>query len=200
MKKIIVTIAAVFAFGFVNAQEVKFGVKLGLNNPKISGDFAELGQTTKIGFNLGGFAEIGISDKLFIQPELLFSTQGTNIKESEFLEKTKWNLNYLNIPLMAKYYVVDKLSIEAGPQFGFLLSAKVKYTDSEYDESVSLDVKEGFKSIDFGFNIGGGYDFTDNFSLGLRYNFGLSNIVKSELGEGADAKNSVLALSAMYKF
>lgn len=209
MKKIILSVAAIFAFGVVNAQEVKFGAKAGLNLANLTGDVEDA--STKVGFNVGGFVEIKISDKFVFQPELLFSTQGAKedysidygdgeVEKSESTLK----LNYLNIPLMAKYYVADKFSLEAGPQVGFLMSAKADvdytYSDGEgYTESVSgsTDVKDSFKSIDFGLNLGAGYDFSDNFSAGVRYNLGLSSI--SDDSE-SDVKNAVISIGVGYKF
>tara|TARA_R110000868_G_scaffold63569_1_gene191755 strand:+ start:113 stop:685 length:573 start_codon:yes stop_codon:yes gene_type:complete len=190
MKKIILTVAAVFAFGFSNAQETKFGVKGGLNLANLAGDIEN--NSSKIGFNVGGFVEIKVSDKFAIQPELLFSTQGTKFEADG--DDLKFNLSYLNIPVMAKYYVANAFSLEAGPQIGFLTSAKVALG------SEKEDIKEDFESIDFGFNFGAGYDFTENLSAGVRYNLGLSNIAKTEAGDNTKVQNSVLSLSLGYKF
>jgi len=212
MKKIIVTVAAVFAFGFANAQETKFGVKGGLNVANLTGDDDE-DNSSKIGFNAGGFVEIKVSNKFAIQPELLFSTQGTKAEFSEDLGNGdsysadgKLNLSYLNIPVMAKYYVADKFSLEAGPQIGFLMSAKSKYTETLTQGNVTTtssaeeDVKSDFESVDFGVNFGAGYDFTENLSLGLRYNLGLSNVYKTESGDNFKNSNNVFSVSLGYKF
>ena len=200
MKKIILTVAAVCAFGFANAQETKFGVKGGINLSNYSGDSDDY--EGKVGFNVGGFAEIKISDKFAIQPELLFSTQGAKFSESgpDFTVTYKENLSYLNIPVMAKYYVADKFSIEAGPQIGFLVAAKGKgegnFTGTNFSESE--DIKSDFNTVDFGVNFGLGFDFTEKVSLGFRYNLGLSNVIKDS-SDFKDA-NSVLSLSIGYKF
>lgn len=102
---------------------------------------------------------------------------------------------------MAKIYVIPNLSLEAGPQLGILVSAKEKYEENMGGVITSSDedVKDSFKSIDFGFNVGAGYDFTEHFGAGVRYNIGLSNI--ADAGE-SDFKlnNSVLSLSVGYKF
>lgn len=209
MKKIILSVAAIFAFGVVSAQETKFGVKAGLNLANLTGDVENA--STKVGFNVGGFVEIKLSDKFVFQPELLFSAQGAKSDysvdygagENEKFESTV-KLNYLNIPLMAKYYVADKFSLEAGPQLGFLMSAKAD-TDYTYNDgdgftesvSTSVDVKDSFKSIDFGLNLGAGYDFSDNFSAGVRYNLGLSSISEDS---NADVKNAVISVGVGYKF
>jgi len=193
MKKVLLSAVAVMAFMSVSAQETRFGVKAGANLANFTGDVDDL--DSKVGFHVGGFAEIKLTDKFAVQPEILFSTQGAKYKESGYEEKT--NLSYLNIPVMAKYYVAEKFSLEAGPQIGFLLSAKSKFDGG--GESGDVDIKDGLKSIDFGVNFGAGYDFTENLSVGLRYNLGLSNISDSEEGDGK-IKNSVFSLSVGYKF
>ncbi|CAN1516369.1 Outer membrane protein beta-barrel domain containing protein [Flavobacteriaceae bacterium] len=180
MKKIILTAAAVFAFSFANAQDTKYGVKGGLSMSSTS----EEGASSLLAFHLGGFAEFKISDKFAVQPELLYSAQGAKFTGGNL------NLNYINIPVMAKYYVADAFSIEAGPQIGFLMSAKADGTD----------VKDGYNSTDFALNLGAGYNLNETMSLGLRYNMGLSNAVKDFEGVSTDSKNSSIQLSFGYKF
>jgi opacity protein-like surface antigen len=191
MKKITLSIIAVLAFGFANAQGVKFGVKGGISLTNLTGDDIE-DNSSKVGFLVGGFAEIKLTEKFAIQPELLFATQGTKFEADG--DDLKYNLNYLNVPVMAKFYVADKFSLEAGPQIGFLLSAKAKAGDEDED------VKDFFKSVDFGVNFGAGYDFTENLSAGVRYNLGLANILDTEEGNDSKIKNSVFSLAVGYKF
>jgi hypothetical protein len=193
MRKIILSAIAVMAFGFTNAQETRFGVKGGLNISTVVGGDVE-DTKSLVGFHVGGFAEINIVQRFFIQPELLFSTQGTKV-DGPFGTDADIKLNYLNIPVLAKYYIVDKkFSVEAGPQLGVLLSAKAE------DE----DIKDFTRSVDFGFNIGAGFNFTDNLSVGLRYTIGLSPLSDEDIDNEDDyydsAKNSNLALSLAYKF
>jgi opacity protein-like surface antigen len=181
MKKIILSAVAVLAFGFTNAQGVKFGAKVALNVATFTGDVEDA--SSLVGFQVGGFAEFKVSEKFAVQPELMYSAQGASGEGSDS------KLGYLNIPVMAKYYVAKSFSLEAGPQIGFLLSAK---EDGE-------DFKDYLSSTDFGFNFGAGYDFTENLSAGLRYNLGLSNIIDSEDNDGS-IKNSVFSVSLGYKF
>ncbi|GAA3737582.1 MULTISPECIES: porin family protein [Flavobacterium] len=191
MKKIILSAIAIMAFTFANAQSTRFGVKGGLNITTFAGgnywDASSL-----VGFQVGGFAEIKVIERLAIQPEVLFSTQGAKLKFAGDKYDTK--LNYINVPVLAKFYITKQFTAEAGPQIGFLVSAK---SDGE-------DVKDGFKSVDTGFNFGLGYNFTDNFSVGARYTVGLSNIADNNADtwdEYYDSpKNSVFAITAAYKF
>ena len=95
---------------------------------------------------------------------------------------------------MAKFFVAKGFSLEAGPQIGFLMSAKVK-ADGE-----SADIKELYESIDFGLNFGAGYDVSENINIGLRYSLGLSNILKVEEGDDSKLNNSNIAIAVGYKF
>ncbi|QSB28140.1 PorT family protein [Flavobacterium circumlabens] len=193
MKKIILSMLAILVFGFANAQKTRFGVKGGLNVSSFTGGDYYDDSKSLIGFHVGGFAEIKVIERLAIQPELLFSTQGAKLKyigDSDIDNK----LSYLNVPVLAKFFITKEFTVEAGPQVGFLLSAK-------YD---SEDAKDDFKSVDFGFNFGVGYSFTDNLGVNLRYTVGLANIADYETDNVEDfldsPKNSNLALSLAYKF
>ncbi|MFV7235983.1 MULTISPECIES: porin family protein [Flavobacterium] len=209
MKKYILTAVTVFVFALTNAQKVNFGAKAGLNVANLTGYFPD--SSPLIGFNAGIFTEIKITDKFAVQPELLFSTQGNKMKipvldaSSVFLYSYdgKWNLSYLNLPVMAKYYILDKLSIEAGPQIGLLLSAKAKYSSDRALPSLNTstseyDIKNYLKSIDLGLNFGAVYDVSKNLSVNFRYNLGLANI-NNEPMSSSNIKNKVFSLSLGYK-
>ena len=176
-----------------------------MNISSITGDADLYGDvSSKIGFQVGGFAEIKISDKFAIQPELLYSAQGAKSKNSELggtsIYKSTIKLAYLNIPLMAKYYVDEGFSLEAGPQLGFLLSAEDEEIEIFEGESTTTttDIKDASNSTDFAFNVGAGYDVAENINLGLRYSIGLSNIVKDS--GPISVSNSNFAFAVWYKF
>ena len=124
------------------------------------------------------------SEKFSFQPELLYSGQGydTDIDSEGIIA-----LNYLNIPLMAKYYATKKLSLEAGPQIGFLLSTK----------GGTEDYKDLFKTTGFGVNMGIGYKLDNGLNFGARYNWGLSNI---SVTNDVTMNNSVFQFSVGYFF
>ena len=193
MKKIILMVVMVFTFGFVNAQgkeDMAFGIKGGLNISTITNaDVDGVNSKSLVGFHVGFFGEFMLGDKFAIQPEVLYSTQGTKIELKGDLK-----LDYIAIPVMAKYYVADSFSLELGPQIGFLVSAKAK------SGGESEDVKDELKSTDVSLNFGLGYDITENFMIGARYNLGLTRL-QDELLPGEDeSKNSVFQISIGYKF
>ncbi|RKR11157.1 outer membrane protein with beta-barrel domain [Flavobacterium sp. 90] len=191
MKRIIFAAMAVMVFGFANAQKTRFGVKGGLNVTSFAGGY-NYNAKSLVGFQVGGFAEIKVIERLAIQPEILFSTQGA--KQELSMTNFDSKLNYINVPVLAKFYITKQFTVEAGPQLGFLVSAKQD----------GHDAKDSYKSVDTGFNFGAGYNFTDNVSVNLRYTVGLSNIgdySTNTIQQYYDSpKNSVLALTLGYKF
>ncbi|UFH35579.1 outer membrane beta-barrel protein [Flavobacterium acetivorans] len=147
MKKNILTAAAVFVFGFVNAQEAKFGVKAGADFASMHGKFAGNSYSeSETGFYVGGFVDVAVSDKFHVQPELLY----VSVKD----------LDQIQIPVLAKFGVAEKFNVLAGPNFGFI-----------------LDAGEGAKSFNLGLDLGASYDLTGNLSLDAKYNYGLTNLI-----------------------
>ncbi|MGJ8593286.1 MAG: porin family protein [Aquaticitalea sp.] len=201
MKKLVV-MAAVAVFGFSQAQaqeEIQFGVKAGVNFAKLTGDAVE-DADGRTGFHIGGVVEIPISEKFSVQPELLYSQQGLQSKESfEGIEyESKLKLDYIHVPVMAKFYVTEGFAIEAGPQFGFNVSAKEEYSVGDDSEEDDLDNVAGF---DLSLGAGVSYKLDNGLFFGGRYMFGLSNVNEDE-EEGFDDNltNSVLSLSVGFMF
>ena len=182
MKKLFTITMALVAFT-ISAQNVTFGAKAGLNFASMVGDDAE-GLDGRTSFHLGATAEIEISESFSIQPELLYSGQGYSYNDATA------KVDYINLPVMAKFYVADGFSVEAGPQIGFLASAKADVG------GVSVDIKDELKSTDFAFNIGAGYKVSSVLNLGLRYSMGLTDVEDDSNG----FKHSVFLLSIGYNF
>lgn len=171
MKKLILSFLVVIAFGTVNAQDMKFGVKAGANFSNLTGDADVDGRT---GFYIGGLVDFGISEKFHVQPEILYSMEGG--KDAE--------LDFVRIPIMAKYYVMDGLNLQAGPVLGFKVGGE-EFTD------------EATKSMDFGLGFGGAYEMPIGVFFDLRYNFGMTNI--SDV-DGFDVGTSGFQVGLGYRF
>ncbi len=203
MKKVLLSAVAILTIGFTYAQKAQFGIKGGLNiaNENFVGNGAP-STNSFTGVNVGAFVEIKISDKIAIQPELLYSTQGTKLNwfdSASGVTINSFKLNYINIPVMLKYYAVNKFSLEVGPQIGFLTSAIVNGTSGV--TTVDVDAKKFYNSTDFGINFGASYDFTKKVSTGIRYNLGLSNIGSNQfVSNGDKITNSVFSINLGYKF
>ena len=200
MKKLcIVAVIAIFSFASVNAQNVRFGAKAGVNLAAINGDETD-DFDMRTSFHVGAVVEIPISDKFSVQPELLYSSQGaeSELSEYEITGKLKFKLDYLNIPIMMKYYVIEGLSLEAGPQIGILLDANAEIEVG--DESEEQDMKDEMKGIDFGLNAGVGYQLENGLNFSARYNFGLANINDTEEADDFKLHNGVIQFSVGFFF
>jgi hypothetical protein len=171
MKKIVFVAAALLMVGIYSQAQVKFGVKAGANFYKFSGSDAKIGSVSpkfQPGVAGGVFANLTVSKQFSVQPELLFSMEGSKYEESG--DKLMYKTNYLNIPVMAQYNNPSGFYAETGPQIGFLMSAKAD------DGTNTTDIKDSFKSINFSWALGAGYKLANGFGFGARYNFGLANV------------------------
>lgn len=197
MKKILLSAVAVMALGYAaqaQSEDMKFGVKAGLNISNLGGDMETDGSRT--GLHIGGVAEFKISETFSVQPEILYSMMGAKVKEADFesLDVVEYdiNLDYLSIPIMAKYYVAEGFSVEAGPYVSFLMSAKEDGNDA----------KDYYKGVDFGLGGGVAYDLPMGVFFQIRYSAGLSDINDFEVEglESAKITNNALQVSVGYKF
>ena len=190
MKRIFLAVSMVtlFAAGAA-AQGISGGLKAGLNLANMNGDDVE-DTDMKIGYHFGGYAKISFTEAFSVQPELLYNAVGAKSSEGDF--DANYKFNYVSVPVMLGYSF-GKISIQAGPQIGFLTSAKLKVEGG--GDSEEVDLKDDLKGTDFGVNVGLGADF-GKLNAAARYCIGLSNIVDSD---DADVKNGVIQLSLGYK-
>lgn len=234
MKKILVL--AVLAVGMMfcaNAQETTWGIRGGLNISNVADKYTgnvENGESksdyetdfkSRIGFHLGVIVDLGLSESFYIQPGLFFTTRGMKYKDSSEDEKyeEKYNLNYLQLPILASYRIAlsdnVKWHINAGPYLAYGLGGKVKWEDS-YDGETEKgdykafgtsdedadedDYKAGLKRFDAGLSFGTGISINKVY-FGLTYDLGLTNIAdKKEWGDDYKLKNRNFAISVGYNF
>ncbi|WP_029033197.1 porin family protein [Salinimicrobium terrae] len=201
------------------AQNSNFGIKAGANYSTLSGNTG--GETNYLpGFHAGFTSEFRLSPIFSLQPELLYSLVGIQVEydysigEATFSSDQKIKLGYIHLPVMVKYFVLPSISLQAGPQIGYLASAKNVYESAstfpgepEMRESGTEDIKDQLKEISLGLNFGLGYEFQNNLFLQARYHVGLSDISDYDQemeedfeGELDKIKNSGFQVSLGYKF
>jgi hypothetical protein len=150
----------------VLAQEVTYGMKGGLNisdvviqhyiNPDAESKF-----TMKLGPHFGVFASMKLTEQLSFAAELLYSNKGVHAG-------TRINLNYLNLPLLIRYNLSKKFLLEAGPELGYLASARSRYGNVSNTWNNKLD---------FCLDAGLQYRLSEKTSVGARYSFGLLSVI-----------------------
>jgi len=169
----------------------RMGIKGGLNLSNLYLDDVS-DENARIGLNIGVYGQLLSSDVFALQPELLFSTKGSHNEFDGFADQTvKFNLNYLDLPVLAVFKLGESAEIHAGGYASYLLNANISYDGDLGSGSEDLD-RDNFKSFDYGLVGGFGLNF-GALQVGARYNFGLVEIADSDAADLiiGDAKNSV---------
>ncbi|MCB0497904.1 MAG: PorT family protein [Cyclobacteriaceae bacterium] len=181
MKKIYVVLVAVLLVGSLSAQaQFKFGIKAGANFSKFSSTDPNVQAQNLTAWHGGLMAEIKLPI-IGIQADALYTQNGTKFDGSQALQEIK--STYIQVPVVAKVYILKVLNIQAGPQFGFLTGAK----DGE-----NVDIKDQLESSDLQIVFGAGLDLGP-LNAALRYNIGVKDINKDLVNY--DLKNNAFTLS-----
>ena len=195
------------------SQESRFGVKAGLNYATIAGDLTE-GINPRLSGHIGVFVNFEFSGKFSIQPELLYSSQGfrfntdlafiqtenPQVNEPDFT--TAVQFNYLSLPLIAQFELSDRVAVEFGPQFAFLINQVTKIKNFDGLDAQSLNERESISGnfqLDYGAAIGISVYITDTFSVSPRFYLGLRNRLNGAIGN-VQNYNGALQVSVNYSF
>ena len=120
------------------------------------------------GFYAGLIAEKYISYEFWIQAELLYA----NAEDT----------SYIQIPILAKFYLSDNFNLMAGPQMSYRLEKAA----------------ENFTNLNIGLSFGAGYDITENLAGFTRYTLQLNDYYT---GSGDfSSKNRFFSVGLAYKF
>ena len=158
---------------------------VGMTLATITGGDADM----KVGLAAGAELEYVMAPQFALTGGLIYSMQGCKYSVGGTTSTT--SLDYINVPILANYYIIPGLAVKAGLQPGFKVRGKVKKdsngtsTESDYD---------GAKSFDLSIPLGISYEFSD-FVIDARYQLGLT-----DTSNGGSSKNSVFMFSVGYKF
>lgn len=191
MKKLFLAVVAMMVSATTFAQnevgQLTIQPKVGVNIANIT---EAVGADPRIGLAAGAEFEYGITDNIGLSAGVLYSMQGAKASEESVDYTLK--LDYLNVPILANFYVAKGLALKLGVQPGFKLSSKVKGEASGV--TAELEVEDGVKSIDLSIPVGLSYQY-QNIVFDARYNWGVTKIV-----DDADSKHSVFQITVGYKF
>lgn len=223
MKKNILLLLLAFSFNFAAAQQFSFGAKAGVNFANIHSsntpieDFVK----TRTSFHGGAFSELRFSKLFALQLEALYSGQGAKAKSTYIpidppgevgvigevepapsaqpqVTEIQGAYNYLNLPLLAKFYVYEGLNLFGGPQFSILLSAK------DSSGSAEVDVSDQIDPVDFGLVGGLGYQLDMGLFFSANYYWGINNISYIDytniIGFDINIHQGVFQVSTGYRF
>lgn len=193
MKKLL-TLLLLFLISSVSAQGLDFGLKLGFNFANVSGidDFQQ-----RTGLSAGLFAGARLGDKLGFQIDALYSQQGAEVGNTYSDIVQDFNLDYISIPVVVKYYLSDNLNIHAGPQMGILLNDETSVLNQTFD-AIEAD------TLDWLGTVGIGLDLPLGLRAEARYSFGLTRVNGSvtipSLGTIQEGRTSMTTLSIGYSW
>ena len=171
MKKIsmIFSVAVISSLCSTVLAQQAIGIKGGVNIASLSGFEGR----SRISAHGGVFLHHTINKNWCFQPELLYSGEGQRYVANTGEERTL-ALGYLQLPLMIQYYPAPQVYLEAGPQFGLLLSAQ----DKADDEGGHINAKDDFTTAQVALGLGLGYKASEKLILYGRYNFGLTDVTR----------------------
>ncbi|MDD2632634.1 MAG: porin family protein [Bacteroidales bacterium] len=165
----------------IQAQEFNFGLSAGVDvtNVRLSNSctYYSVQYDPMIAFNLNAFAAYRSAGFWGITAEPGFIRKGAVMSVAYNLEKheTHLRLNYIQLPVLADFYITKKLSLSVGPEFAYLLSAKVHYDGNNTDISDGYDPKfevSGMAAIN--------YTILPRIDIALRYSHGFTTISEME--------------------
>lgn len=180
MKKIaIALVCTILATGAAMAQkQFTFGPKVGVDYTNYWGKNVEHGG--QLSYQAGLFMEYRFTDMFSVSPEVVFAAQGGKyqIKRLDDYYKETDHINYINVPVMLKFYVTPELSIDFGPQVGFNVYSKntAELKEGGEKDKITTDLKEYTKTVDFGLGLGLTYNITDEVFVQGRYTMGLTRV------------------------
>lgn len=190
MKKLFLAVVAMMVSAATFAQnevgQLTIQPKVGVNIANITdADDAD----PRIGLAAGAEFEYGLTDNIGLSAGVLYSMQGAKASEESVDYTLK--LDYLNVPILANFYVAKGFAVKLGVQPGFKLSSKAEFKGSGGSKEVDVD---GFKSVDLSIPVGVSYQY-QNIVFDARYNWGVTKIV-----DDVDSKHSVFQITVGYKF
>lgn len=170
---------SVFCFNTINAQDIKGGIKGGVNYSFFTEDTGD--DSGSVGFDIGYYEVLDFGNKYKLQAEINLVNNGYQNSKA----KTKERFNYFEIPVFIKYTIAENFDLGAGIKYAFGRKGtkKQEFEGQELpDETTDTDNADG----GFGFVIDGQYTM-DKLNFGLRI-----NINSGEVLNGYDRRNTSL--------
>ncbi|WP_338399453.1 porin family protein [Persicobacter psychrovividus] len=167
------------------------GLRAGLNVSNIS----DLNTKSTSGLSIGYVLGSDLDDKIHLQYEFNYDQlgavkQGSGANDDYVIT---YNCNYLTTALTAKFFVVEGLYFQAGPQISYLLKKEAEKEGDFPEEEFDMD---NISSFPISFMGGIGYQYK-NIALDARYSLGILDVTHAMSGNETATKyqNRVFQLS-----
>jgi hypothetical protein len=177
---VVLNISAQNNFEMKITNNLEYGIKFGLSASHLASDDGSF--DVRAGFSTGLTAEYPFYKKLNLKLDFLYLRQGQSDRKKcteEGIIENNLKLDYLSVPLLFSYPIVEKLSIESGLGMLFLLQAKQEIFNN--NEQIISTNDEDFNDFDLNYSLGMYYTTSWNFVVGLRYSRGLIEVNQNEV-------------------
>lgn len=156
------------------------GIKGGINFSNLIVDDVT-DRNTRVGFHAGVYGQLFSSRAFAIQPEVNFSTKGNRIVKMDGIidQETKFNLSYIDIPVLAVFKLGRAAEIHAGAYWAYLVGANID-SDGDLNQGFRRIDRDNFDNWDYGLVGGLGINLGEAAQIGARYNYGLNEIANSD--------------------
>ncbi|MEP3837861.1 MAG: outer membrane beta-barrel protein [Algibacter sp.] len=198
MKKSFLFLITVLSFTFLNAQvEINPGLKGGLNLAGLTNlDNDGFVQSERLkSFHIGATVSFKFADFYTLQPEILYSEQGSDYKLDGSTSRFSTKLNYLSIPVNNKFYIgASGINLQIAAIIDILLSHENVESPQGFDIAVAPAIAYDLPS-GVSFSIGYKQGLTDLFGRNVNTGYGYEDTDVSNL-----VLNNVIQFSAAYQF
>ena len=198
MKKyFLIAMMAIMTMGVYAQHEVgslTIQPKIGTNGSILFLDDKNVSYESFHGFNGGVELEYRIKKWFSLSAGVQYSTEGgkTKIKDVKAIEKA--NLDYINIPVLANFYVWKGLALKIGVQPAFKVNEKIEHADNVILSHSKYAFGDKAENFEVRMPLGISYDF-GRVALEMRIAPSLTKAF-----DGKDYYNSTAQLNIGYKF
>ncbi len=208
MKKLVISSLFILFVLALRAQDFSSGPSLGLKagvnfSNIIKSGAPDFKSNVKPGLSAGLFVDIPILDAFSFAPELLYSQKGYQSSGTILAEDYDYKVstNFLEVPLLAKFELMDGFHVSLGPQVSFLLSTteSFKVGSDTFRQTVTDKNKDLKKSL-FGGVLGLSYQVLDRLGVQARYSLDFQKNNADGTDEVPEYKNQVFHLGLSYQF
>jgi len=132
MKKIYLIAITLILVGSLSVQaQLKLGIKAGPSFPSLNETEGNFDITNNTGWHAGGMLEIKLP-LIGIQGDIIYSQTSADVVGVGAIKSST-----VDIPVVAKLYLLKIITIQAGPQFAFLTSSTLDDQDIKENMSIS---------------------------------------------------------------
>ena len=205
MKKIVLLAVCLLASYAVEAQYI--GLKAGYNYATLKGNVSD-GANFKPyhGYYAGITLEFPLSNLFSLQVEGIYNRRGANITSNTY-GKAKLSLDYLSLPVLARFKVGKGINLHIGPQLEYRIDKPNFYFDAGTDpvtrvKDDALDIIDGAMTIGIAYMTDAGWFFEARWVQGLTSVFEADETSLTHIGISPDYnfKNRTLSVGVGYRF